>query len=162
MEKNNNEIARETMAQKSTPYPEDNNPNQQNTVNTAKVDAISAAFEKIDAALTHLIDGLKLAYPKRSLSQIANMCSATIDALIIREEIQHQYRYIGGEFTITYINEAAFKLNIALYFKDMEDQWIEVSSVSQPRDMQYLTKEAIAELRANQKISFEIDAPKRR
>lgn len=116
-------------------------------------------IEKIDVAVQKIITALKLAFPKRDLEQIAQMCSDKVDTLILSEEQRHQSKYVGGQFIISYINEAAFDLKIELYFKNAKNDWIQVKSKSQPRDMKYLTSKAILELRTKKTVVFEIDPP---
>ena len=119
-------------------------------------------IEKIDVAIQKIITTLKLAFPKRDLEQITQMCSDKVDTLILSEEQRQQSKYIGGQFTISYINEVAFDLKIELYFKNTKNDWIQVKSKSQPRDMKYLTSRAISELRTKKSVVFEIDPPIRK
>ena len=83
-----------------------------------------------------------------------------IDRIILKEEVENDYDFAGGEFTISYYNKNFFLLSASLYFKDTNEDWVEVKSESQPRDMKYLTGEAAEELRAKGKAIFNIDAPK--
>ena len=83
-----------------------------------------------------------------------------IDRIILKEEVENDYDFAGGEFTISYYNKNSFLLSASLYFKDTNEDWVEVKSESQPRDMKYLTGEAAEELRAKGKAIFNIDAPK--
>lgn len=124
-----------------------------------KVDVFQAGKDVIHSAVIALLQGLRLGNPRRSLEQVAKMCSIATDELILAQESQNNYRYIGGEFIISYINEAAFKLNIALYFKDSNNEWIQVAAESQPRKLQYLTDESIVELRGAKTVRFEINPP---
>ena len=97
-------------------------------------------------------------FPK-TLEQLAEGCEKKIDRIILKEEVENDYDF-GGEFTISYYNKNSFLLSASLYFKDTNEDWVEVKSESQPRDMKYLTGEAAEELRAKGKAIFNIDAPK--
>ena len=98
-------------------------------------------------------------FPK-TLEQLAEGCEKKIDRIILKEEVENDYDFAGGEFTISYYNKNFSLLSASLYFKDTNEDWVEVKSESQPRDMKYLTGEAAEELRAKGKAIFNIDAPK--
>lgn len=108
-----------------------------------------------------LLDKVKLLRPRRNLAQIAGMCSEKIDALILQEESEYGYQYIGGQFIIMPVNETGFRLVAELYFKSQQDEWIEIKSTSQPRTMEYLTKDSVDELLKAGQVAFEIERPKR-
>lgn len=118
-----------------------------------------AGFKTIDKALNNVIEKMMLLYPHRSLDQIAQMCSKQTDMLIKSEEQRNGYQFVGGEFSVSYVNEAAFTLGVELYFKDTAGKWIKVESKSQPRDMQYLMEDSIVELRQKKVVKFDIDSP---
>ena len=96
----------------------------------------------------------------RSFQRRSSSCEKKIDRIILKEEVENDYDFAGGEFTISYYNKNSFLLSASLYFKDTNEEWVEVKSESQPRDMKYLTGEAAEELRAKGKAIFNIDAPK--
>ena len=120
-----------------------------------------SATRTIETLFDTLLDKVKLMRPRRTLEQIAKMCSEKMDALIIREENQNNYRYIGGRFIIFPVDEKSFRLVAELYFKNHQDEWIEIKSTSQPRNMEYFTKDSVIELLSKGQVAFEIEAPKR-
>lgn len=117
--------------------------------------------QRIETLFDTLLDKVKLMRPRRTLEQIAKMCSEKMDALIIREESQNHYTYIGGRFIIFSVDEKSFRLVAELYFKNHQDEWVEVKSTSQPRNMEYLTKDSVIELLSKGQVAFEIEEPKR-
>lgn len=76
-------------------------------------------------------------FPK-TLEQLAEGCEKKIDRIILKEEVENDYDFAGGEFTISYYNKNSFLLSASLYFKDTNEDWVEVKSESQPRDMNIL------------------------
>ena len=120
-----------------------------------------SAARTIETLFDTLLDKVKLMRPRRTLEQIEKMCSDKMDNLIIREETKNNYKYVGGRFIILAVNENQFRLVAELYFKNQQDEWIEMKSTSQPRKMEYLTKDSVIELLAKGSVAFEIEGPKR-
>ncbi|WP_443797120.1 hypothetical protein, partial [Dialister hominis] len=80
--------------------------------------------------------------------------------IIQKEQVKIDYYFAAREYRISYYNKNSFLLSASLYFKDTNEDWVEVKSESQPRDMKYLTGEAAEELRAKGKAIFNIDGHK--
>lgn len=123
---------------------------------------LDSAKEKINEFFDFILDKIKLLFPHRSLEQLSDMCSEKIDSLILQEEQNKNYRYIGGQLLFIYMDNQQFRITVELYFKNQKDEWIEVKSASQPRSMEYLMKDSIMELKEKGQVAFEIEAPKRR
>lgn len=59
-------------------------------------------------------------FPK-TLEQLAEGCEKKIDRIILKEEVENDYDFAGGEFTISYYNKNSFLLSASLYFKDTNE-----------------------------------------
>ncbi|NJE35516.1 hypothetical protein E0L13_10865 [Megasphaera sp. SW808] len=118
-------------------------------------------MELAEKVLTKLFKIIKIPLPRRDLAEIAQMYSKQVDTLIFKVEQSKGYTYIGGEFAIIYLGKDKFKLNISLYFKDNDNDWVKASSNSEPSELKYLTDTAIMELKEKKQVKFDIDTPKR-
>lgn len=115
----------------------------------------------IAKGMTFVLDKFNLTLPRKELEEVAQLYSQRLDELILKEEEQKNYRYVGGDFIILYDEENKFKLKIVLYFNDTEGNWIEATATSRPKKLQYLTDTAIAELQTKEQVTFDIEGPKR-
>ena len=92
------------------------------------------------------------------LDELAKVYSTKLDG-IIRDEQAKGLKYVGGTFKISYANGKFFNLSFELYFQDANDEWVKKASKSKPQNIEYLTDKALAELRAQKEILYEIDEP---
>ena len=95
---------------------------------------------------------------KMELDELAKIYSTKLDG-IIRDEQAKGLKYVGGTFKIAYADEKFFNLSFELYFQDENDEWVKKDSKSKPQKVEYLTDKALAELRAQKEIVYEIDEP---
>ena len=96
---------------------------------------------------------------KSNIKELAEIYSKDIDNIILKSERDKSFKYVGGEFIVTYVTETIFSIKIALYYKNKEDKWVEESYVTS-RDMKLLKDEAVIELKESKKIIYEIEYPK--
>ncbi|MBE6073211.1 MAG: hypothetical protein E7202_01475 [Selenomonas ruminantium] len=96
---------------------------------------------------------------KSNIKELAEIYSKDIDNIILKSERDKSFKYVGGEFIVTYVTERIFSIKIALYYKNKEDKWVEESYVTS-RDMKLLKDEAVIELKESKKIIYEIEYPK--
>ena len=96
---------------------------------------------------------------RMDLDELAEYYEKKIDALIIKKDTDELLKYIGGEFTITYVTETVFSLKLALYFQDRKEEWVKIETPSMARDMKYLKERAVIELREKKKIIYDIEHP---
>lgn len=96
---------------------------------------------------------------KSNIKELAEIYSKDIDNIILKSEREKSFKYVGGEFIVTYVTERIFSIKIALYYKNKEDKWVEESYVTS-RDMKLLKDEAVIELKESKKIIYEIEYPK--
>lgn len=115
----------------------------------------------IAKGMTFVLDKFNLTLPRKELEEVAQLYSQRLDELILKEEEQKNYRYVGGDFIILYDEENKFKLKIVLYFNDADGNWIETTATSRPKKLQYLTDTAIAELQTKKQVTFDIEGPKK-
>ena len=97
------------------------------------------------------------------LDEIAESYSKKLDDCIYEEQSKG-LKYIVGKFKILYENEKFFNLSYALYFQDennTNDEYIEISGKSNPKTQktEYLSKNALEELRSKKVIEYKIDDP---
>ena len=62
-------------------------------------------------------------------------------------------------FTITYVTAETFSLTMELYYQNKEKEWIKEESKT-ARSIKYLKREALAKLKEEKKIIYEINPPK--
>lgn len=96
---------------------------------------------------------------KSNIKELAEIYSKDIDNIILKSERDKSFKYVGGNFIVTYVTETIFSIKIALYYKNKEDKWVEESYVTS-RDMKLLKDEAVIELKESKKIIYEIEYPK--
>ena len=121
----------------------------------------SRLFGKDDSDTENVIDSFLSVVIKRDMEidELAKLYSAKLDE-IIRKEISNNLSYVGGTFNISYLDEKAFELSFELFFQDAEKDWVKKESKSTPQPINYLTENAVKELRTEKVISFEVDPPK--
>lgn len=95
------------------------------------------------------------------LDDIVANSSDSLDQVILKQEKENQLSYIGGKFKILYQSEAYFRLAFELYFKNLNDEWVQVTAGSPDLEARALKQEALEELRNKQEIVFEVDAPQK-
>lgn len=118
-------------------------------------------FNVVDKGI-ELLDELVKSFPedtKISLEELADSYSKKLDTLILKQEKEKNYQYIGGELKIYYIDAKYFGVDISLYFQDENKQWKKTSIKSNPQKSKYIQKEAFDELCAKKAISFEVNPP---
>ena len=133
--------------------------NSQEVTEKTKID-----LQKLDVTgkiLTQLFEKIKIPLPRRELAEVAQMYSKALDTLILKEEDANEYTYVGGEFAIVYLGGDKFKLEISLYFKDKDKEWIKVSASSKASELKYLTDAAVAELTTKHQVKFDVAEPVR-
>lgn len=96
-----------------------------------------------------------------SIDKMAGHYSKRLDELILRTETEQKLHYIGGEFIVTAVTAAHFKLAIDLYFRNEENEWVRVQTESGLKDMRYLNETSRRELQGKKKIIFEVQEPSR-
>lgn len=117
-------------------------------------------FGSFGATTTDVIDTFLsvIIQPDMDLDELAKIYSEKLDG-IIRDEQKKGLDYVGGNFKISYVNEKFFDLSFELYFQDEKDEWFKKHSKSKPQKIEYLNEKAVAELRAQKEIVYEIDEP---
>ena len=93
------------------------------------------------------------------IDELAKLYSSKLDD-IIRKEMAKNLAYVGGTFSIAYLNEKFFELSFELFFQDAEKDWVKKDSKSKPQPIDYLTEAALEELRKEKVITFDVDPPK--
>jgi len=94
------------------------------------------------------------------LTEIANIYGKRLDEVILSEE-KNGLTYAGGMLHINYLNEVSFETAYELYFQDQNNEWVKKEAKSKPQKMNFLNETSKAELQKNNKVSFEIDPPKK-
>lgn len=92
------------------------------------------------------------------LDELAKIYSEKLDSNI-RDEQAKGLKYVGGTFKISYANEKYFNLSYELYFQDENDEWVKKNAKSNPQKTEYLSENALTELRTKKEIIYEIDEP---
>ena len=87
------------------------------------------------------------------IDELAKLYSSKLDD-IIRKEMAKNLAYVGGTFSIAYLNEKFFELSFELFFQDAEKDWVKKDSKSKPQPIDYLTEAALEELRKEKVITF--------
>lgn len=118
--------------------------------------------QSIMGLLDDIFGSFKERFLEMTLPELADMYSEEIDKIILEKEAQFNYKYVGGEFRITYMDDDYFRTSMSLYFQDASKQWIKTSSKSKLQSMKYLKQEAVARLRAEKTVAFEIEPPKKK
>lgn len=123
---------------------------------------ITELFNIVDRGL-ELFDELIKSLPqnaKLSLEELADSYSKKLDTLILKQEKENNYQYIGGELKIYYIDIKYFGIYVSLYFQDENKQWKKTSIKSNPQKAKYIRKDAFEELISKRTIVFEVEPPK--
>lgn len=93
------------------------------------------------------------------LDQMVKLYSGKIDEEILRIAQEKELLYRGGQMTVTYVTKETFSVEIALYYQNRDEEWLEVKSVA-ARTMDCLKPKAVDELFAQKKVVYDIEAPK--
>ncbi len=98
--------------------------------------------------------------PKMDLDEIKNIYTNPLDKIIIHHEKESNNKFISGEFKVSYLDENHYEVSYDLYFQNINEKWIKMSSKSNPiESARKLKPEAIAELRDKKTIIYEINQP---
>ena len=125
-----------------------------NGINVA--DAVNAGKDVLVDLLKDLIRELR---PKMSLEDIQRLYTKTIDQLILKEEYDSDVKYVGGEFSLNYLDDDHYDCGYNLFFMDKNKKITELSAKSKPVAVYYLNDETREELKRDKNIKFEIPAP---
>jgi len=134
----------------------------ENKTNETEVGMLSVSEfgKKVMAILDEIIRAFRGKVSQMDLKELADLYSKRIDKLILQKEKEEDLKYIGGEMKISYLDEDYFNMFVALYFRDWDKQWKEVSTKSQPQSAKYLKLTAREELRERKTVTFTIEPPK--
>ena len=100
------------------------------------------------------------ATPKRysyvTINDIVKIYSDKINETALNEEIGSATIFVGGEFSIDYVDEKSYTCSYKLFFQDKNAETYEIKAGSKPLDIQRLKKEALQELTEQKNIKFDI------
>ena len=98
--------------------------------------------------------------PKMDLDEIKNIYTRPLDKIIIRHEKETNNKFISGEFKISYLDDNHYEVAYDLYFQNINEKWIKMSSKSKPINSEKKLKpEAIEELKKEKCVIYEINQP---
>ena len=78
---------------------------------------------------------------------------------MIQEEESSHTKYVGGEFSLNYIDEKNYNCAYRLFFQGEDKKLYEVSAKSKPLSSYYLSMNVRGELKTEHTIKFEILEP---
>lgn len=106
-----------------------------------------------------VIDNLLSDPAPKSIIDIAQSYSKACDLLIIDGEQKEGLSYVGGKLHIILKDSGNFFCSTDLYFQNNQKKWIQKSATSDSMPVSVLSAEALSDLTAKTKITFEVDAP---
>ena len=138
-------------------YEEKNN-NDDLILNSIDVFLEEIDFVEIANAVTETFN--RALCPKMDLDEIKNIYTNPLDKIIIRHEKESNNKFISGEFKVSFLDDNHFEVAYDLYFQNINEKWIKMSSKSQPISSdKKLKPEAIEELKKEKCIIYEIEHP---
>ena len=96
---------------------------------------------------------------KFDIEEFQEIFSEKVNKIILDKEAKTGEEYISGIFNLTYIDEKYYQCSFELYFEDKDGKINSSSAESDKQDISKLTETAIAELKAEKIIKFEIPNP---
>ena len=114
---------------------------------------------KLKETMETFFSTLKDILTRMDLDEIADTYSKRIDEYILQSQKTKGLNFISGMFTITYVTAETFSLTMELYYQNQEKEWIKEESKT-ARSTKYLKREALAKLKEEKKIIYEINPPK--
>ncbi|MBR1396471.1 MAG: hypothetical protein IJ563_02935 [Selenomonadaceae bacterium] len=97
--------------------------------------------------------------PTMSIEDIQRVYTKSIDEVIFKEEESSHTTYVGGEFSLNYIDEKNYNCAYRLFFQGEDKKLYEVSAKSKPLSSYYLSMNVRGELKTEHTIKFEIPEP---
>ena len=91
-----------------------------------------------------------------TIDDIVKIYSDKINETALNEELTGATIFVGGEFSIDYVDERSYTCSYVLYFKDKIGETYSVKAGSNPLDIQRLKPEASKELTEQKNIKFGI------
>lgn len=124
-------------------------------------DGNSKSLEDILFLVAEKLEGFIDKNFRLELEDIVANSSDSLDEVILKQEKENQLSYVGGKFKVLYQSDAYFRLAFELYFKNLNDEWVQVTAGSPELETRALKQEALEELRNKHEIVFEVDAPQK-
>lgn len=90
------------------------------------------------------------------IEDIVKIYSDKINDTALNEELIGATIFVGGEFSIDYVDERSYTCSYNLFFQDKNGETYSVKAGSKPLDIQRLKTEAAKELTEQKNIKFEI------
>lgn len=116
--------------------------------------------ESIEVAAETVKDFFKnFLSPNMKIEDVKEVAAFRFDEVIKKNE-QKGLTFSAGKFHIKYVDDAHFKLDFEMYFKDDEDKWHKLANESDSRDMKLLEEGAAKTLKALNVIELPIERPK--
>lgn len=119
-----------------------------------------AGTKSITEILKNVLNIAEDVFVKMSLDEVARIHSRKIDKYILKTAEEKGWVYRGGQFTILYVTNTVFSLEIALYYQDTLGEWKETKARTS-RNMCCLKAESAQELMKKKKIVYDIEEPKK-
>lgn len=94
-----------------------------------------------------------------SLEELQSSYDDALKKIILKEEREKNCSYISGEFKISVLDERNYRCSYALYFEDADENFHVPEAQSSPLDLNCLTEDFRDELKREDVLAFEIDAP---
>ncbi|MBQ9497970.1 MAG: hypothetical protein IJR52_10430 [Selenomonadaceae bacterium] len=94
-----------------------------------------------------------------SIEELQSRYDDALKKIILKEEREKNCRYISGVFKISALDERNYKCSYALYFEDADENFHVLEAQTAPLDLNCLTEDFRDELKREDVLAFEIDAP---
>lgn len=108
---------------------------------------------------TDLFNRLSAEHPM-SLEELAEVNGVKLDRLIRKVKAEQGLIYRGGKFRIAYMEESqGFTVSFDLYFQDSEGNWVKKNSMSRTQSFNYLTPEAVQEIKSKRVVTLDVSEP---
>ena len=115
--------------------------------------------ESIGMAVETIKDFFKdLLRPNMELEDIKQITFPRFHKLI-KDYEKKGLKYGGGKLYVKYDDDAHFKLEFEMYFRDEEERWHKVANESELRDIHLLEDSLIKTLATLKMVEFQIEAP---
>lgn len=118
--------------------------------------AISVGKKVLIEMIEDLISEIR---PTMSVEELQRVYTKSIDEVILKEEDSSHTKYVGGEFSLNYIDDKSYNCAYRLFFQGEDKKLYEISAKSKSLDSYYLSMSVRGELKTVQTIKFEIPEP---
>lgn len=117
---------------------------------------VDLAFETAVETVKNIFNNI--VNPNMTIEDIADVASLRLDDVIKKNEARG-LEYSAGKFRVKFVDDAHFRLEFEMYFRDADGKWHKLANESDPRDLKLLEVGAQKTIKILQTVEFPIKAP---